>query len=255
MSRITDTTSINGIIALDFIKYFGDTERLDDKDNQLVGLSGARKWERLDTKLDFSFRRDTLLRSVRSAFRAPDDIVIDPDESVDDNLVTENIRRNRISVRPSIGYSLTEVTDLRMEYAYLDTFFSDKGTVNIVDYFTHTLRGRASTRLSEKNRLIALLLVSRYESEADRVFDTYEGQAGISHDFDETSNLTFTLGGRRTDLESPQEDLQDNGFVFRLSGIKRTGTTKFNGLLQRNVTPSSTGNLVQTDSFTFAADT
>ena len=251
LSRITDTTSIDGVIGLDFIKYFGDTERLDDKDNQLVGLAAVRKWERLNTKLDFSFRRDTLLRSVRT-FRAPDDIAVDPDPSVDDNLVIENVRRNRFVVRPSVGYALTEVTDLRLDYGYLNVLFTEEGRANLNDYFTHTLRGRVSTRLTEQSRLIGLLLASRYESEAERVFDTYEAQAGVSHDFDETTNLTFTLGGRRTDLESPKEDLQDNGFVFKLSGRKLTGRTRFSGILQRNVTPSATGNLVQTDSLTFA---
>ncbi len=252
LSRITDTASINGKIGVDFVKYFGDTEGLDDKHNQLLGLSAVRKWERLDTKLDFSLRRDTLLRSVRF-FQPPDDVTVDPDPSVDDNLVIENVRRNRINVRPSLGYALTEITDLRLGYIFRGTFFTEKGAAQVVDYFTNTLTGRVNTRLTEQNQLIGLLQVSRYESDADRVFDNYEAQVGVSHDFDETTNLTFTLGGRRTDLESPTEDVQDNGFVFKLSGRKLTGRTRFNGILQRNVTPSARGNLVQTDSFTLAA--
>lgn len=257
LRRITDTVAMEGIIGLDFVNYFGDTERLKDENNQSVAFNLAKKGERFGAKLGFIYRRDTLLRPTKSG-SGPSDIAIEEDQSVDEGLFTRNIRRNRIDVRPSLNYKLTELTGLQLTYRHENTFHDDPGDPNdptaqeIADYIRHTLQGRVETSITEKDKLLGLLMASRYDSDdAGRIFDNYEVQVGVSHDFDETANLTFTLGGRRTDLEENSESQQDNGFVFRLTGKKLTGLTKFNGILERKVSPSGSGDLVRTDAFTF----
>ncbi len=263
LRRITDTMTLEGVIGLDFVNYFGDTDRLNDENNQSVALNVAKKGERFGAKLGFTYRRDSLLRPTKPRST---ELGTDPkgppevkgDQSVDEGLFTRNIRRNRIDVRPSLNYKLTELTGLQLTYRYENTFHDDPGDPDnpdaqeIADYIRHTVQGRVETSITEKDKLLGLLMASRYDSDdAGRIFDNYEVQAGVSHDFDETANLMFTLGGRRTELEENSESQQDNGFVFRLTGKKLTGLTKFNGILERNVSPSGSGDLVRTDAFTF----
>jgi opacity protein-like surface antigen len=255
LSRITETMSFQGTLGLDFVKYFGDTEFLkEDNSNQLAAFKASKQGERLNGRLAFSFRRDTLLRTIgaeAAAVQSADSIAIEDDQSVDDGLFIENIRRNRFDVRPSFGYKLTEITQLNLGYRYQNTFYGDAVFSSPNDWDKNTLFGEIDTEISEKNDLLAILSASRFDSESGSIFDNYELQAGVSHDFDETTNATLTLGGRHTVLESSARNLEDNGFVFRLAGRKETGLTRFNGILSRNVTPSAAGDLVKTDSLSF----
>ena len=196
LSRITETMSFQGILGLDFVKYFGDTEFLkEDNNNQLAAFKASKQGERLNGRLAFSFRRDTLLRTIGTAQPA-DSIAIEEDQSVDDGLFIENIRRNRFDVRPSLGYKLTEITELNLGYRYQNTFYGDAVFSNPSDWTKNTLFGEMDTQVTEKNDLLAILSASRFDSESGSIFDNYELQAGVSHDFDETTNVTFTLGGR-----------------------------------------------------------
>lgn len=258
LQRITDTMVLEGTIGLDFVNYFGDTDRLKDEHNQFAAFKLTRKGERFSGKLGFSYRRDTLLRTVRTD-RDLDELPVGDGQFIDDGLFTRNIRRNRLDARPSLNYKLTELTGLQLTYRYENTFHDDPGDPNnpsapeIADFTRHTLDGKVETKITEKNKLLGLLRASRFDSDAGRIFDNYEVQAGVSHDFDETTNLTFTLGGRRTELEEESSAVteQDNGFVFRLAGKKLTGLTKFNGVLERTVSPSGSGDLVRTDAIAF----
>ncbi len=246
LSRLTETMDINGVIRLDLIKYFGDTDDLKDRNNQLAGFNIDKKGERTRLGLKTLFKRDTVLRST-NLFTDPEDINIEPDQTVDDNVVRQNVRRVRIDVRPSITYQLTERSDIGMGYRYFDTRYTDKQGADLNNFKKNTVTGRFGTQVTEKDRLLVFALASRFDPDDGDDTDNYELQAGFRHEFDETTNAGFTLGGRHTRIDNPDGGTDsDNGFVARLEGEKRTGLTRYNMRIGRTLSPSGSGKEVQT---------
>ena len=250
LKRLTETIEFEGLLRADFVKYSGDTERLDDLDNQALGFKASRKFERTNFGLDFLFRRDGLLRSV-SVVEDPRDVTVRPDQSVDDGVVTENVRRYRNEVRPNFNYQLTERSSLGLRYRFNDTTYDDNEITGLTDFKRHSITGRFQTQVTEKNAVLVLLTGSRFDSDSGNTTDNVELQVGLSHDFDETTNVGFTLGGRRTEFDTATEDDSSNGFVARLRARKLGGLTRFSFRLERRLSPSGIGDEVETDEFNF----
>lgn len=251
LSRLTETMDMNGVIRLDLIKYFGDTDDLKDRNNQLAGFNIDKKWERTRLGLKTLFKRDTVLRST-NLFVDPEDINIEPDQTVDDNVVQQNVRRIRVDLRPSITYQLTERSDIGLRYRYFDTRYSDKQGADLDNFTKNTVTGTFGTQITEKDRMLVLALASRFDPDNDEKTDNFELQAGFRHEFDENTNAGFTLGGRHTRIDNPDGGTDsDNGFVARLEGEKRTGLTRYNVRLGRTLSPSGSGKEVQTTELNF----
>jgi hypothetical protein len=117
------------------------------------------------------------------------------------------------------------------------------------DYRQGGLRLDYSRKLTEKDNLIALAQASRFDSDSGQTTDNYEIQAGYQYAFSETTKAGFTAGGRYTvfDNPGPGEDGTNTGWVARLQASKITGQARFDVRLERNLSPSGVGNLVETD--------
>ena len=262
LARYTDITTLNGFLRLDFNKYWGDTDDFSAKDNQLAGLSVIRKIERGRLGLRGTFKRDTVLRSVEFPDEGvDDDLIVPPDPSVDDNSTRENIRRYRYDVNPTMTYDLTERWQVGLGYRYQNTFYGKNDTNNdgeddLFDFDRHAINGRVSVPVTEKNKLVSTLLVSRYDSDSNRTTDNFELQTGLRHEFDETTNVTLTLGGRYTRFDDDDNNSgsdSSTGWVARLAALKTTGLTTFDGSLERKLSPSGVGDEVETDELRFNA--
>ncbi len=253
VSRLTDTMELEAVARLDFIKFFGDDEGLDDTHNQALALKAINKRERTNLGLKFLLRHDTILRSV-DVFEDPIDGRIEEDESVDEGVVPVNVRRIRIRVGPELDYKLTETTNLGFDYRYDTNIYDDNddpitGDTILDEFDKHTIRGSVNTQVTEKDRLILSVLGSRFDSDSGNTTDNAEIQVGLSHDFDETTNVGVTLGGRFTDQDTPTQSGSDTGFVTRLSARKEAGLTRFDVRLERRLSPSGIGEEVETDEF------
>lgn len=256
LTRSTETTDLEGLVRLDGIKYAGDDERLNDKPNQLAGFSAARKGERYTLGLDGLLRRDTVLRTV-DLFVDPQDPQIEEDESVDDDIVTREIRRNRITARPSWSYAWTERTDIGLEYQFRYTDYDDDEDLDLNSFKRHTVIGRLNTQVTERDSLVTTIEGGRFDSENDNNFDNVSGQVGVRRDFDETTSATITVGGRFVSFETAtqegddREEGDDAGFLARFQGRKLAGLTRFDLRIERTLSPSGSGDLVQTDQLNF----
>ena len=251
LKRITETIEFEGLVRADFVKLSGDTDFLDENDdNQLLGFKASRKFERTRLRLDFLFRRDDLLRS-QNVVEDPRDVTVGPDQSVDDGLVPVNVRRYRTDVRPNFEYQLTERSSIGLRYRFNDTTHDDNELTGISDFQRHAILGRYQIKATEKTSVLTLLTGSRFDSDSGNTTDSVDLQVGLSHDFDETTNVGFTLGGRHTKFDTPTGENSDNGFVARLRARKLGGLTRFSFRLERRLSPSGIGDEVETDEFNF----
>jgi hypothetical protein len=252
LKRFTETIEIEGLVRADFAKLSGDTENiLDDTDNsQLLGLKASRKFERTKFGLNFLFIRDAVLRSV-NVVEDPRNVTVEPDPSVDNGVVPENVRRYRTQVQPNFNYQFTERSSMGLIYGFNDGNYKDNERTGLNDFQRHSLTGRFQTQATEKDTLLALLTGSRFDSDSGNTTDTIELQVGLNHDFDETTNVGFTLGGRYTEFNTSTEDNSSDGFVARLRARKLAGLTRFSFRLERRLSPSGVGDEVETDEFNF----
>jgi hypothetical protein len=252
LKRITETIEIEGLVRADFAKLSGDTENLgDDTDNsQVLGLKSLRKFERTKFGLNFLFLRDTVLRSV-NVVEDPRNVTIEPDPTVDNGVVPENVRRYRTQIQPNFNYQLTERSSMGLDYSFNDGNYEDSERTGLTDYRTHALTGRFRTQATEKDTLLALVTGSRFDSDSGNTTDTVQLQVGLDHDFDETTNVGFTFGGRHTEFNTSTEDDSSDGFVARLSARKLGGLTRFSFRLEHRLSPSGIGDEVETDEFNF----
>lgn len=265
VSRITETTDIAGLLRVDRNFYFGDDENLDDQSNQLLDFSYFRLGELSHFGGAISFQRDTLLRTVRS-IEETDDVTVDPGDDVDEGLTRRNVERQRLELGPSWGLFLTERTEVGLSYDFSDVSLSnisedapgdpDDDVSGLNEYHTHTVGAELLTRVTELDRLALIFEGRRYESDNDRRFDNYDLQAGVVHQFSETTTGLFTAGARYTEFDFEDDPAggetgSDTGFSATLSGTKRAGLTTFTGTLERTTTPSVSGNLVETDQIIF----
>lgn len=253
LARVTETVDIAGLLRVDGNYYFGDERNLDNRSNQLFDFSYFRRGELSRWGGFLSYRRDTLLRTIR-AVEDPDDVTIEPDADVDEGLVPADVERQRLSLGPSWSRHLTERIQVGLSYEFSDVSFSggedigDTLETNVVEYQNHILGAEMLTRVTQRDRLALLFEGRRFEADNDRKFNSYDLQTGVVHEFSETATGLLTVGARYTEFDLPSgvED-DETGFVATLGGSKRTGLTTFSGTLERTVSPSASGNLVEND--------
>src|SRR5680860_135544 len=260
LARVTETSDIAGLVRVDGNAYFGEDEGLDDQSNQLLDFSYFTKGELSRWGGTISFRRDTLLRTIRG-IEGTDDPTLEPDPDVDEGLSRGNVDRQRLSLGPSWSRFLTERTEVGLSYLFSDSSYDNVPTTpgtdsNITDSLNHLLGGQLLTRVTERDRLALIFEGQRYEADDNATFNNYDLQTGVLHDFSETFQGRFTIGARYTEFDVPAEVGiggqpaqvgNDTGFVATIGGVKRTGLTTFAGTLQRTATPSASGEIVQND--------
>jgi hypothetical protein len=86
LARVTETTDIAGLLRVDGNFYYGDDENLDDRSNQLFDFSYFNLGELSRWGGVISYRRDSLLSTIRQ-IEDPDDVTVEPDDDVDEGLV------------------------------------------------------------------------------------------------------------------------------------------------------------------------
>jgi hypothetical protein len=260
LSRIAETVEIVGLLGVDAATYWGDDEGLEDDSNQLLDFTVLNKRELTNLGIEASLRRDSLRRSVETA-DDPGEVPIDPDDDVDDDFVdervAETVRRDQIIVGPFLERQLTELMSVNLGYQFQDTSYEElEGIVDpanrVTDFRYHTVTAGLSRQVTERDDLVLLTGGSFYRADNDREFDTYELQVGVDHAFSETASGVFTVGARQTSFDIPGvEEDDDTGIVARIAGSKLAGLTRFSGILERTVSPSASGDQVQTDRLVF----
>jgi lipopolysaccharide assembly outer membrane protein LptD (OstA) len=225
----------------------------------------TRKGELSRLNLRGRYFKDSIFRAVNTS--GVDDPEQPPTPGSVDEGFGDDVNRQRIDIRPSFTYALTERWQMGLGYQFLRTFYDNPNSIpdnrKLADFDRHTINGRVSVPITEKNKLVSILSVSRFNSEKrfegdqERTTDNYQLQAGLRHDFDETMSFTLTAGGRYTvfdvsGVNGVQKDrTSDTGYVARLNAFKKTGLTTFDVNLEHNLSPSGVGDQVLNDELNF----
>lgn len=251
VSRLTENSGVVGRLYLDLSDYSGDEEVTDNNNNVHISLDSHRKTERTKWGLKGVFRRDTTLRRI-DVLEDSDDAPVDIEDDVDEGLVTTDIRRHRLNLRPSLQHSISERTELSMSYNYQDVRYEDNPAGSgLFDYFQHSVNAGFFRRLTERDTINFSLGVGRFESEdnADNQVDTYALTVGFKRALSETTNGTIKVGINHSEQKSNVQDSESDGYILRLGLNHKTEVTRYNALLSHDLKPSGAGNIIEATEF------
>lgn len=252
LSRLSEVFETRGVLRWDAIKYSGDDDRLQDRDNQLARLQHVTKGELHEWGLEASYRRDTLLRTVNVSFDAEDDVELEPDDDVDDVLVRRSVRRNRTVIRPNWTRDLSERWRLLTEYRYNNVAFDDIGAETLTDYTDHTVTLGTQYDLSELDIVSLAVDANRYTADDfDRTYESVAVRTGYSHQFSELMTGVVDVGVSRVSFDTETESGDNTGIIFNVGGSRRTALTRFTGTIGRRLYPSGSGDVIRSDELVF----
>ncbi len=249
LSRDTAAMRLQGVARLNMLlDAGGDVYR--DKDNQLLSLSFTRKGELSRWNLAGSWRRDSIVRSVR--ITDEDTADTEPDDDVDAGLVQASVRRNRFVFKPSWRYQFSPRTEVAVGYTFDNVVFEDTTNTTLFDYQNHSLFGRHFYRITERDRITTTLKTKQYRAAAaKRDYDSYDFLVGLKHSYSETASGHFQVGWQQTSYTSRYDKGDTANYLFRIYGEKRTGLTKFSARLGRSTFASGAGDVVNSDELVF----
>ena len=252
-----------------------DDDNLEDRGTQYLLFAGNRRNPRMSLGLDGSYRRDDLMRRVL-VLDAPlggaidvigDDPVTDVDQGtdlggegdgdigddanqdpdVDTGSTRDQVRRERLSLSPSIGFTLSPRSRVNLAYTYYSLEF-DADDIQVIgggiqDSETNSVRGDYRYALSERTELGFTLMAAQFEPEISPDSDVYEATLDINRQITERDTLSIRIGGRITESDVADED----GGVLSVVYNRRTDTGSVYGSIERQMYPSAYGDLVETD--------
>lgn len=215
-----------------------------DTDDQLLRFDALHRTERSKYAIEYEFSRDSSLRT----------------EIEDTGRVSANTRRRKRSyVHPTWGYDITNETNIEFGMEYTDIQYPRKGNSGLRDstvyganavftkMWTPTLDYFVELYANEYNSVTGLNINLKY----------YGVNFGGTKTLSDTFSYTLSAGLQRTNSEAQvltggivrSVGSSSNGFAFSAKVDKKFETTTVSALLQRNLQPTSRGNLNERDEF------
>ena len=224
-----------------------------DSENVFFRFNGGRQTELTDWRLGANFRRNT-------NFDADFD-TLNPDfGGLDDRTI-----RVTKSVTPSVSWSTSETSQLKLSFNATDISFEKASRQNYRDYTNNSVDVNAFWLLGQNHQLGFTSSYSEYDSpEAKFSYNQTVLQTDYTYKINPLSNISFSLGGRFLDSlfidgqvvscePAGQDDcndkgfkledlsIQNNGFVTNLTYSRNTERVSHNFKGGRTVSPSSYG--------------
>lgn len=251
VSRETAAMKLQGIARLNMlVDAGGDVYR--DKDNQLLSLAFTKKGEVSRWKLNGSWRRDSIIRSVSVIEDMDENVAQDPDDDVDAGLVHVSVRRNRFVLKPSWSYRFSPRSEVNAGYGFDRVTFGDTRDTSLSDYENQSLFGSYFYRITERDQITTTLGMSQYRTDSiNRDYDGYNALVGLKHSYSETASGHFQIGWQETSYSDSFGSRETSNYLFRISGEKRTGLMKFSLRLSRSTFASGAGDVVNSDVLLF----
>lgn len=238
VTRATETTSVRGRVRLDFIKYSGDTDRLEDLNNQYAFLDVDHRWERLSASVAGAYARsNTLVNQSRDPVASDFGLgPVDPDAG----LTTDQARSDEWRIAPRLNYELTERDSLSAKFRYTNKRYDDTDFTRLTDFESWQADVGATRNLTETSRLKLTAGILDYEAlNQDRTYDTNFVTLEYAQSFTERLSGRLTVGWRKTDFDlgplfGPGGGLlersgSNSGGVYELEGVYTTELDRFFG--------------------------
>ena len=232
----TERFSLAGRGEIDFQKYLNETDF--DRTNHLYEIQSEyqahRRW-RLSG--DYSFRRD---QTVDSQFE-------------ETGRSFQRRRAVRHDAQGSVQFALTELSDIGPSVLYRRADYSGRDNT---DYDRYTVQLPYTKRFQNQRDTIRLTPgYTRYNSDDNEEADGYRLTLFWEHLLSETLIFDVTIGGRYTDVETPDGESNSNYGAVGNIGLEKQGET-FRGDIRysRDLGVTAEGEIVNVDRFTLNAD-
>lgn len=266
-ARLRNVTEISSVSLLGGINYRSysnvNDDNLDDRDSEFLIFAADRRTARAGFGLDGSYRRDDLLRRIllledpgAGSVDTPDEPIAPGDEGVPEDVndgadvdagaSRQQIRRERFSISPSVGYALSARNSIELTYDYYGLNYDENDTTpldGIQDSETNALTAEFNRALSERTSIGTAVRVAKFEPDQGLDTDIYEATLIYSRQLSERNNLSVTLGGRRTESDASK----DTGGLLNARFDRRTPTGSVFASIERSLYPNSFGDIVETD--------
>lgn len=227
-----------------YVAYTDYSEKdVEDKSEVAAYLTSERQTsERGKLGLRGEYRRDTLFE--RTDFGPGTGNIRDVDIGLSSS--TE-VRRHFWTLAPSFNWMLTERSAVRLSYLHTDSRYADAAGTGLVDYTEQGVSTTYSRSLTDRNDATVTINASRFDPDSDEQSKTLQLLAGLRRAFSKTLRGDFSAGVSRTRTELGDQDETSSGFVFTAGLEQRAETSKLDGVVSRDVTPSGLGQTVQSD--------
>lgn len=199
---------------------------------------------------DFHFDGGYLRKIERDRFRL--DAAYDYDSSLTSEVGTSgrvqlNKRRHRWALAPGWQHQVDERLSLDAALSYEDVRYDDGLSAGLVDYRYATLGGGFAYGVSERLQVIGRLSYDRYEADqVTNTSDTLGVLAGVGYSLAEDWSASVLVGIRRADVETVLGSNDSTGGLFDIATTKRFETGSLRAGLNRALTPSGSGGLLDT---------
>jgi hypothetical protein len=262
LDRRTEALHVRAQALLNLIHY----DRLENRDQQLLRLRSRYTGERHGWGLDGDLRRDTTLALIPEGFVEPvtptDEVelelppgdVIDPDVT-EIGLVPVEVRRNRIVLRPSFDYALTERTQVGVQYQLIDVNYGEDAATSLIDYQQHRGALDFAYRLSPVADVSTTVGYTRYRAPGlDTTVDNVDLTGTYRWAVTETLDASFSAGVRRTEREVAAVEESSTGVLLGATARHRGERTVYTANATREVSPSGAGELIESDRLGLSID-
>lgn len=261
-SRETDTDVLSAKARLSARRFSGN--EITDRNDQYYTVSGSRNSERNQWGLDASLSRDSAGTVVLN-------------------------QRDYVTINPSWVVSLDEKNSVRVDYQYAKSKYLDANNTSLTGYNNRGFSINWRYLFSERDEVSASAYTSYYTtSSGNRKSKTSGVQAQVKHKFSESLVGLASFGRRATkttvnerqcvngyivnffgsamwscDLavfglpgtwQNVDKADTDSGSVVTLSLNQNTETSWMDAEFKRDVSPSGTGYLVETDSVNISGE-
>jgi hypothetical protein len=262
LHRETDISRTRVQALANLVRY--NRDEIADRHQFLLGLDSRYRGERSFGRLNGSYRRDTTLALIPEGFLEtivplPEELelvdvepvevgdVTDPD-LIEIGLITEQVRRERLRLRPTVGYFLTERTRVRLDYDLVDVSYDDAEAVNLREYRQHTGRVGLGHALTPLDDIFGAVSYSRYRApDAEVRAENRSLTLNYSRQLAPTLEGTLGFGYRETENRTAGVERTSSGTTYEAALRQRAEISTLRVRVAREVNPTGAGRLVETD--------
>lgn len=212
---------------------------------------GEYEWQRSRVGFRMDYRREAVIRSELPDFEDPDfdDDIDDPAGGDSGRLVFLDQDRTRLSLRPYVGFEISERSEFRFQADLINVDYSATDSLARTGFDNTDFSASIIRRASERSRVTATLHVGSYESIANvNNTDSVAITGTISRQVSDLWSVNLDAGVGRSDYYYETfSGPVDNASVDYSIGVRarrRSERTQFQVSVGHEQEPSSTGFLV-----------
>jgi hypothetical protein len=219
--------------------YFPDETDLDGVD-YFGALDWQHRGQRVETRIRADYAQQDIVNSEQPDAGSGGGDLGEPDIG-DSGVTFVDNRRQRVSLRPSMNFDVSQRNELQFGVGYTDVSF-DRQVLNAQEDFSVTdLVAGLSSRVNETSSLIARLRGARYDIESQEVTNGYGAELEWNRRTVANTRSYLRAGAQNVELQNGKSE---TAWIAGLGVEFLAGRNELFTDLSRNVGPSSAGAVI-----------